>query len=413
MALTKKDRELLEEALERHRLYLMAKNDYRRFESCVGADKAADVLSNLKHTHKTDARLGRLAVRSGEHCNALTHIRNDANAYAKGPYALRALGNMKLHLLWCFFSHVLLLFVAGYFLMTPWMNRVASSFANSAALAETLVPCLVLFLSFLWNAKNWSDIRSLYKFNKRMVLFALIKSRKCLLSNICAPILFIGCAQYVLSMPINKSEFQMLDTIGLSVVMFSIIWFILDCMAGLSPRNYFFCPEGVFEWFMGFFKGKFSPFWSFTPSISNSYNVNRNPEDYYRSAEHWELRCQLKKSRFTLSNSYGELEFHPSPSLKFIVAYALTDLCHTGSIIAAIYGINTFLLKHDVNYSVFAAVIAFSLVWVMLNRPIYATNRFHWFICKNLYAYRVSHLFRKLFYSIILLIFAGYMLQAV
>ena len=137
----------------------------------------------------------------------------------------------------------------------------------------------------------------------------------------------------------------------------------------------------------------------------------KNPEDYYRGAERSELERRLHKGHFLLSNSYGLLELHPSSSLKFIAAYIFTDIIHTGSIVAAMYGINTFLVKHSANYSLIAALIAFSLVCVLLEQPIIVTNNFNRYITKNLYAYRVSHLFRKLFFSVILLVFAGYMLQ--
>jgi hypothetical protein len=61
-----------------------------------------------------------------------------------------------------------------------------------------------------------------------------------------------------------------------------------------------------------------------------------------------------------------------------------------------------FLPKMGTGYSLAVGAISFALLYVMLNHPVYATNRFHWFICRNLYAYTVSHLFRKLFYSVIL-----------
>lgn len=49
---TADEKRQLEEAVGRHRLYLLAKHDYKRFESCVGADKAAEVLCDLKRTHR-------------------------------------------------------------------------------------------------------------------------------------------------------------------------------------------------------------------------------------------------------------------------------------------------------------------------------------------------------------------------
>ena len=407
---TADEKRQLEEAVGRHRLYLLAKHDYKRFESCVGADKAAEVLCDLKRTHRADARLGRFAVREiyGRHkvlpgrrtiyhCKALNLILNDANAYAKGPEAQSPLRNMKLHLLWCFFSHILLLLVAGYFLMAPWTNGIETGSVNHTSLAEVFVLCLRTFLLLLWNIKKWGEVINSYT--------------KPWLKSIVALILFIGIAQYVLSMPINESESQMLAAVGLGVVMLSIIWFILDCMAGLSPRRYFIGPEGIMRWFRGFFKGEFSLFSAFSSAISNSYDRMKNPEDYYRGAERSELERRLHKGHFLLSNSSGYLELHPSSSLKFIAAYVFTDIIHTGSIVAAMYGINTFLVKHSATYSLLAALIAFSLVCVLLEQPIIVTNNFNRYITKNLYAYRVSHLFRKLFFSVILLVFAGYMLQ--
>ncbi len=409
---TDQEKALIEEVLERHRLYLMAKNDYKRFESCVGADKAAEVLCDLKRAHREDARNRKVAVREffGRHkvlpgrrkfysCKAISHIIDDARAYAKGSAVLKPLRNMKIHLLWCFFSLILLLIVAGYFLVAPWMNGVESAAVNSNTLIEILVVWLITFVLMLWSVKKCYEV--------------IDQCPKPWLSCIIALILLYASAQYMISIPLGESDSQMVGAVGLSVVMLSIIWFILDCLAGLTPRNYFVGPEGFWDFFKRIRKGEFSLYFPFTASLCNTYVKKRTPEDYYRGAEYSALQSLLKKNRFILSNTSGNLEFHPSPSLKFIAAYFLTDIIHTGSIVAAIYGIYEFLVHHSANYSALAAGIAFTLVCVLLEHPCIITNRFHSHICKNLYAYRVSHLFRKLFYSIILLIFAGYMLQAV
>lgn len=183
------------------------------------------------------------------------------------------------------------------------------------------------------------------------------------------------------------------------------ILLILDCIVGLSPRHYYICPESCIAYVQGWFKGEFNPHYSFTPALANTYTRSGDYEDIYRDRELSALTHEMQSNRLRyLSSKYGELEFHPSSSFKFIIAYIMVDIIHTSCLIAWMISLFNALSDAGTGNHILTAAISCAVIYYMLSRPVYATNRFHWYICRNLYAYKASHLFRKLSYSVILVV---------
>lgn len=404
MKLTAEEKQNLGEACERHRLFLLAKNDYNRFEALIGRDKAQEKLADLKETRRLDAKLCLYAKESGLLDKQTSDfIDNDVKLYIESKAGKSAICRMKLHIVWAALSLFVLLAVAISLCLSPWISNPATITADYPTLTGICIVWIGVFLLFIWNASIIDLIYNLLKARIPGVLRDYLGTTKGKLSIIAAPLLLFVAIRYLGTLSLNDADTIFYQNISLSVVAFMHIALILDCLAGLSPRKYYFCMEGFVDWIKGWFEGRFSPFWTFTPSLCNCYNdKSYNIEERYRDGELFVLTCAMHKSWCWLGNSHGELEFHPSPSLKFIAAYVLVDILHTSCIIAWMVAIMNFLPQIGIGYSLAVAAISFALLYVMLNRPVYATNRFHWFICRNLYAYTVSHLFRKLFYSAIL-----------
>lgn len=402
MKLSQEDKKNIAEASERHRLYLLAKNDYERFKRLVGPDKAKDTLESLLKSNKYDSKLCISAKKAGIDCDALySRIARDAKIYAESPAVQPSLNRMKVHLAWALLTYIILLITAVYLCLEPWMNGNTPSAINNSTATDIGVACGVTMLLFVWNKNIFSKFYNLYKTGFLRLQFI---SGKDWLSLITASLLFIGASRYLMNLSVDATDAAFCSGIAVSVVAVAHILLVLDCMVGLSPRMYYFGGEGFVDWVKGWFKGKFSLDTPFTPSLSNSYNQKFcNYDDIYRQSELFALSSVMCKKFIYLGNGYGKLEFHPSRSLKFIGSYILVDILHTACIIAWMVTLCHVLADVSVGHSIFAAVISCAVIYVLLNRPVYATNNFHWHICRNLYAYKVSHLFRKLFFCAILI----------
>lgn len=421
MKLTTEDKKNLGQALERHRLYLLAKNDYEQFKSLVGADRAKSILADLKTTRRMDTKLCKNAYLYtyrgggvGSQVAKLVYaadntIRKDAEKYAKGNAGKAAMGRMKLHLGWCLLTHIILLTVAVCYCAAPWKYDLDSIVINNSTATEISIACIILFLLLLWFANAIVNLLELRTNLGRLGLFSFsFIPKKTKFGLIVPPVLILGAANMLITtyQGASGTQISFYRDIAIAVVALAHAFFILDCMAGLSPRSYFFCPEGFFDWVKGWFKGEFSLSHGFTRSLSNSYEVSNDFECTYRDKELVELERAMRKkgTRWLYLNSgYGQLELHPSSSMKFITAYILVDIFHTACLIGWMYTLFSLLATASAGYAFTAATASCAIVCVLLERPVCATNRFHWNICKNMYAYRVSHLFRKLLFSIIIL----------
>ena len=396
---TKEERIIIEKASMRHRLYLLAEFNYTEFVRQVGADEAAATLEDLKKTSKHDAKVCNLAYRSGKACNNIhSLIHKDTRAYGKSTVITKKLTPMKWHLAWVLFSHLLLLTVAVCLCMKPWMNGTSPVWGSQDELIHIAFISLITFLLFVWAAKN---VLQVWGLKNHKLFVSYIRNGKVLLKLFGAPVLFLGAA-----CALGQSSMSQPSTIialSISIVVFAHILLILDCMAGLSPRYYYFGPQCFVNWILGWFKGKFALWSAFGESLSNSYADGfRKYADLYHDRELFLLKVNMNGKPYLLSHKSGKLEFHPSTSYPFISAYILVDLIHTGCIIAWMIALNSYMEGANVGHALVAAVISCGLVYVLLGHPLYSTNDFHRYICKNLFAYRVSHLFRKIAYSIIL-----------
>lgn len=336
-------------------------------------------------------------------------IRKDAEKYVKSNAGKAAMSRMKVHLGWCLLTHIVLLTVALSYCAGPWEYNLDSLVINSSTATEISIACILLFLLFLWFADAVVNLLELRTNLGRLGVFSLsFIPKKTKFGLIIPPLLILGTANMLITtyQGSTGTEISFYRDIAIAIVALSYACFILDCMAGLSPRSYFFCPEGFIGWVKGWFKGNFALHWGFSPSISNIYEVSNDFECTYRDKERFELERAMKKKGIRwlyLNKGSGNLEFHPSSSMKFISAYILVDMFHTTCIIGWMYTLFTLLATASAGYAFTAAVASCAFVCIMLNQPIYATNRFHWNICKNLYAYRVSHLLRKFLFSIVII----------
>lgn len=408
MNLTDKETKSLAIACERHRLYLLAKNDYNRFEALIGKDKAREMLADLKKTRKLDGDLCFDTIGSGPVGEKILNlIRSDIKLYIESKAGKSALSRMKLHILWAALSHFVLLAVAICLCILPWINHPAPINTDSPALPVICYQSMAIFLLTIWIASMLKSINNLRDITTSIpgAVSLYLRSNKAKLYIIAAPLLLFGFIQYLGDISLSDTDSIFYRNVSLSVVAFAHIALILDCLAGLSPRRYYFCMEGFIDWVKNWFKGIFSPDYAFSASLNNCYNDRfSNVEEHYREGEQSALNGTMEKSWIWFGNRYGQLEFHPSSSLKFITAYVLVDILHTSCIIAWMLAlIMIFLPKLSVGESLVVATVSLALLYVILNHPLYTTNRFHSCICRNLYAYKVSHLFRKLFYSAILI----------
>lgn len=223
-----------------------------------------------------------------------------------------------------------------------------------------------------------------------------------LLSLLGAPVLFLGAAWFLGQTIVSNTSVTI--GVAISIVAFAHILLILDCLAGLSLRRYYFGPQGFLNWILGWFKGEFGLFRCFTLALGNCYNDGeRKYEDIYHKQELWALEANMAQNRLLLNNRNGRLEFHPGTSYRFIAVYILVDLIHTSCLIAWMFALNSYLEQANNGYALVAAAVSCGVIYTLLDEPVFSTNTFHRMICKNLYAYKVSHLFRKLFFSVILI----------
>ena len=395
----KEKREIIKIAGERHRLYLLGKFNYSEFVRQVGAEKAAALFEDLKRTRRKDAKVSINAYKCREDGdNVYKQIYDDAYAYSKSSAIKKCLPPMKWHLAWALLSHLCLLSFAVLFCIKPWMNGASPAW-NQEEMIQTGVIAAITFLLFVWAANNLIKVIEL-KGNNYFSLY--IREGKVLLALLGAPILFLGAAGVLGQTAVSNAS----TIIGcsISIVAFAHILLILDCMAGLSCRYYYFGPQGLFEWIKSWFKGKFGFRRHFSAALGNSYSDSfRNYEDIYHSKEFFDLGVNIGQNKLLLNHRSGKLEFHPSTSYPFIVAYILVDIIHTACLIAWMFALNSYLEHTSAGHAMLAAVVSCGIIYVLLDPPVYATNNFHRLICKNLFAYRVSHLFRKLFFSAILI----------
>lgn len=396
----KEKREIIKVAGERHRLYLLAKFNYNEFVRQVGAEKAAAIFEDLKKTHRKDARVSINAYKCREDKHHVYEtIWADATAYSKTRAITQTLQPMKWHLSWALFSHLILLGVAFWLCIKPWLNGFTPIWGSQEEIIQVGIVALITFLLFVWAANNLIKVIEL-KGNNYFSLY--IREGKVLLALLGAPVLFLGAAGVLGQTAVSNAS----TIIGcsISIVAFAHILLILDCMAGLSLRYYYFGPQGLFEWIKSWFKGEFSFRCHFSAALGNSYSDSfRNYEDIYHSKEFFSLGVNIGQNKLLLNHRSGKLEFHPSTSYPFIVAYILVDIIHTACLIAWMFALNSYMELASAGHAMIAAVVSCGIIYVLLDPPVYATNNFHRLICKNLFAYRVSHLFRKLFFSAILI----------
>lgn len=396
----KEKREIIKIAGERHRLYLLAKFNYNEFVRQVGAEKAAAIFEDLKKTRRKDARVSINAYkcRQDKH-HVYETIWADATAYSKTRAITRTLRPMKWHLSWVLCSHLILLSVAFWLCIKPWMNGFTPTWGSQEEIIQVGVVSLISFLLFVWAANNLIKVIEL-KGNNYFGFY--IRNGKVLLALFGAPILFLGAAGVL-----GQTEVSNPSTIigvSVSIVAIAHLLLILDCMAGLSRRYYYFGPQGVVKWIKDCFKGKFALWRNFSAALSNSYSDGFIVyDDIYHKKELHALEINIGQNKLLLNHRSGKLEFHPSTSYPFIVAYILVDIIHTACLIAWMFALNSYLEHTGAGHAMLAAVVSFGIIYVLLDPPVYATNNFHRLICKNLFAYRVSHLFRKLFFSAILI----------
>lgn len=395
--LSPEDRENIAEASKRHRLYLLAKNDYKRFEQLVGTDKAKDTLESLQKNHRYDSalciRANKADIDSDELRDCLRALNDDilrdAARYIESPAFQTPLHCMKIHLAWALLTHAILLITAVYLCLEPWINGNTPLTINGSTATNIGVASIIILLSVGW-----------FKY----IIRGFMLIGKDWLYLIAASLLFIGASQYLINLSVDATDAVFWRGIGVSVVAIAHILLILDCIAGLSPRNYYFSVEGFIDWVKGWSKEGFALYRTFTPSLSNSYaDKFCNYDDRYRSTERAALESEMREKSIYLGHKYGKLEFHPSRSINFIVSYILVDILHTVCILAWMVTLCHVLADGKFGLSILAAVISCAVIYVLLNRPLYGTNNFHTYICRNMYAYKVSHLFRKLAFSALLI----------
>lgn len=399
MPLSPEEKKDLDTACMRHRLYLLAKYNHNAFVRQVGADKADAAFDDLKKNSRKDAKICNLAREGGMICDDIVDlIFKDVNTYGKSTGITKTLTPMKCHLVWVLCSHLVLLAVAACLCMKPWMNGTSPEWGSQDEIIQIGIVSIITFLLFVWAAKK---VLLAWEMRNNPYFRFFICNGKALLKFFGAPILFLVAACALAQTTVSQSS--VFIGLSLSIVVFAHALLILDCIAGLSPRGYYFGPQCFINWILGWFKGNFRLGSAFGASLNNSYvDGFRKYEDWYHDAELDALENLMRNKIYLLSNKHGTLEFHPSTSYQFIVAYILVDIIHTSCIIAWMVSLNSYLEGAGVGPALVAAVISCGLVYVLLGHPLYSTNDFHRCICKNLFAYRVSHLFRKLFYSAIL-----------
>ena len=394
----KSQKEILREAGERHRLYLLAKNDYEQFKNQVGADQARQLKAELSKTNKHDTHICVDAYKNGLDLSWLQRdIAADSDRYINGSAGKSALRRMKLQLGWAFISHLLLLAVAICLGVAPWINGVSLSVGNESVLFTCLFTFSALTLLLAWIV---ADIIKMRKF---------LRPEKTFIQKIFTLTLYVlfGClVLHAISLEFDASVATMYRALSTSFIAFAHILLILDCMADLSPREYYIYPRICLKWVAGWFKGQFKPYFVFTQGVFPGYDFEWKSEEFegkYRRSELLALEKEMKRHRWLyLSTKDGLLEFRPSPSLPFIIAYVMVDVIHTACLIAWMFSLFHTLSGASTGSHLLVAAIFCVVIFTMLDQPYFLHVRFHYHICRNFQAYKVSHLFRKLLYSVIL-----------
>ena len=397
-------KERYKSALERHRLYLLAKNDYQQFKQQVGADNAARLFAELKKTCKSDTTVANYFIKyrhSTENSTEICYLRSlftesewydywnsiagDAQRYLSGPSGRSAIRLMKLHRTWAFLSYLILLVVALFIGAKPWLDEINLSDISVAIWVKIGFAYICAFCFFLWYVWVFKGLRIV-----RWKIELPVDGINALLF-IAAPFLIYVVTKYAESMNFSVIETSLYRDVSLSVIAVSHILLILDCMASLGCRKYYIGLDGILE-------GRYT-----AALYHNSYKYVDSYDDLYRLEE----RRILGEVPNGDPDQFRHFQFQPSASFKYIVTYVFVDIIHTACIILWMLTLITALAYLHIAYNIIAASISFAVMSVLLNTPSvfswYNTNRFNCFVCKNLYAYKVSHLFRKLFYSLILL----------
>ena len=238
----------------------------------------------------------------------------------------------------------------------------------------------MFFIWFVWNIADLKIGRwkiELPVYGKKRILF------------LATPFLIYVVMKYAETINFNVIEDELYRSIAVSVIAVSYILLILDCMASLGCRKYYIGLDGIKR------KG-FTATW-----YLYSYKNESCYDDIYRKVE------REKLGELGEVDQFRHFQFQPSASLRYIAAYIFVDIIHSACIVLWMVILISSLSHLSVIHNVIVSSISFAVMCTLLNTPsvfyFCNTNRLNRYICKNLFAYKVSHLFRKLFYSLVLL----------